>query len=148
MATGALENVAEVIGLAVAPIFLLTAVAATLTVFINRLARIVDRGRALERAPKADLGHREELTRLEGRARLIYVALSLGVSSAILVSLLMTAAFIGQTFQVNTARLVALLFIGALFSYTGALLCLLREVFIAVGSFRLGLHAPAAPERA
>lgn len=146
-AAGSLASVTEVIHLAVAPIFLLTAVAATLTVFINRLARIVDRGRALERLPGPDARHREELSRLEGRARLIYVALTLGVLSAILVSLLMTAAFVGQLFALNTAAVVAFCFIGALFSYTTALVCLLREVFLAVGSFRLGLHAPAPAER-
>jgi len=144
---GNLANVTEVIHLAVAPIFLLTAVAATLTVFINRLARIVDRGRALEKVAQPTAVHREELARLEGRARLIYIALTLGVLSAILVSLLMTAAFVGELFRLNTARMVAFFFIGALFAYTTALICLLREVFLAVGTFRLNLHAPAPAEK-
>src|SRR5262245_56503369 len=93
-AASGLEEVARLIHLAVAPIFLLTAVATTLMVLANRLARIVDRGRRLEagaapgHAPRA-----QELGILETRARLIYVALSLGVSAAILVCLLMTTAF-------------------------------------------------------
>lgn len=145
-AAGSLASVTQVIHLAVAPIFLLTAVASTLTVFVSRLARIVDRGRALEKLAQPDALHREELQRLEGRARLIYVALTLGVVAAILVSLLMTAAFLGELLQLDAARLVAFFFIGALFAYTTALLCLLREVFLAVGSFRLGLKASPPAE--
>ena len=140
-ATTNVVNVAQVIHLAVAPIFLLTAVAATLTVFIGRLARIVDRGRSLEKAATPEAQFREELECLERRARLIYLALSLGVSAAILVSMLMAAAFMGEIYQLNLGRFVALLFILALFVYTAALLCLLREVFLALGSFRLGMHS-------
>ena len=55
----------------------------------------------------------------------------------------MTMAFLGEILQFNAARAVAWLFIGALFSYTGALLSLLREVFLALGGFRLGIHVPA-----
>ena len=137
---GGLERIAGLIHLAVAPIFLLTAVAGTLTVFAGRLSRIVDRGRFLERAQS---GGREELLALQKRARLIYWALSLGVFAAILVSSLMSVVFAGAVFQFEAARMVAALFMTALFAYTAALLCLLREVFLALGSFRLGLSAVA-----
>ena len=139
--TGNLQDVARLIQLAIAPVFLLTAVSTTLTVLAGRLARIVDRGRSLEaRVPQDEAAHPEELDRLETRARLIYRALSLGVSAALLVCLLMTAAFLGEVLDFNAARAVAFLFIGALFAYTGALLCFLREVFLAIGGFRLGIH--------
>ena len=61
-------------------------------------------------------------------------------AAAILVCLLMTAAFVGEVLDAEPVKSVALLFIAALFSYTGALMCLLREVFLAIGSFRLGIH--------
>ena len=80
---------------------------------------------------------------LERRAHIIYRALFLGVSAALFVCLLMTLAFAGEIFQFNPARAVAVLFMAALFAYTGALMCLLREVFLAVGSFRLGIHNAA-----
>lgn len=144
---GNLQHVAQFIQLAVAPIFLLTAVAATLTVFAGRLARIVDRGRTLEdRAAPDDKHLHEELLVLERRAQVIYRALLLGVSAAILVCLLMTVAFLGEIFQFNPATPVALLFMAALFSYTGALLCLQREVFLAIGNFRLGIRAASPNE--
>lgn len=143
--TGNLANVAQFIELAIAPVFLLTAVAATLTVLTGRLARIVDRGRHLEaRTPNNKHDH-EELLLLEKRAQLIYRALLLGVSSAILVALLMSLAFAGEIFRFNTALTVAVFFMAALLAYTGALLCLLREVFLAIGSFRLGIHTASPP---
>src|ERR1700733_3929855 len=42
------SDVARIIQLAVAPVFLLSGVGVTLTLFTNRLARIVDRARLLE----------------------------------------------------------------------------------------------------
>lgn len=146
MGTGGLEEVTRLIQLAVAPIFLLTAVATTLMVLAGRLARIVDRGRSLEGRPAApgSAPVKEELLRLERRARLIYLALTLGVAAAIMVCFLMTAAFMGEMFGFRAAKGVAVLFIGALFAYTGALLCLLREVFLAIGSFHLGIHPSSA----
>ena len=146
--TGNLKDVTAIIQLAVAPIFLLTAVATTLMVLAGRLARIVDRGRSLELlAASGDTRHHNELLLLERRALIIYRALSLGVSAAILVCLLMTLAFAGELFQFNSARTVALLFMAALFAYTGSLTFLLREVFFAVGNFSLGIHTFAAPNQ-
>ncbi len=142
---GDLQDVARLIQLAVAPIFLLTAVATTLTVLAGRLARIVDRGRHLEaRAAHDPTAHGDELLLLHRRAHIIYRALFLGVSAAILVCLLMTLAFLGEVLRVRVATSVVLIFIASLFFYTGALMCLLREVFLAIGSFRLGGHAPPA----
>jgi len=144
--TGDIADVAQLISLAVAPIFLLTAVATTLMVLISRLARIVDRGRSLEALVTPQDGrHRAELQLLERRARLVYRALALGVCAAILVCLLMTLAFAGALFGFNAARLLAWLFMGALVSYTGALMSLLREVFLAVANFRWSVHAAADP---
>ena len=139
--TGTIQHVADLIHMSVAPIFLLTAVAATLTVFAGRLARIVDRGRYLEREPQGGPGRREEMLNLERRARLIYVALCLGVLAAILIAVLMTLVFAGSVLNFEAAGTVALLFIASLFAYTGALICLLREVFLAVATFNLGLQA-------
>lgn len=135
------ERIAELIQLAVAPVFLLSAIATTLMVLLGRLARIVDRGRSLEERGDNDGLHRRELLSLERRAHLIYRALALGVLAAISVTVLMTLAFMGEVMRFDAARMVAVLFVAALFTYTGTLLCLLREVFLAVANFRLGIHA-------
>lgn len=144
---GTLEEVAQLISLAIAPVFLLTAVASTLTVFAGRLSRIVDRGRILEEREGAGEAVRRELLLLERRARLIYFALSLGSAAALLVCLFMTLAFAAKMFRFEAAKTAALLFMGALFSFTAAIICLLREVFLAVSSFRLGIAASTVTPR-
>lgn len=138
-ASGGLQQVTRVIQLAVAPIFLLSAVATTLSVLVARLGRVVDRGRTLETLAGA---RAEELNRLERRAKLIYMAISLGVLAALFVCWLMTIAFVGELAGIPISRPVAYLFIAALFSYTCTLLCLLREVFLAISSFNLGIRTP------
>ena len=141
MPMGSLQDVTQFIQLAVAPVFLLTGLAATMTIFTNRLSRVVDRGRFLEGKPAPiSKDDREELFSLEKRAQLIYRALLFGVTAALCVCLLMTIAFAGEIFRWNTSRIVATLFMLALFSYTAALLCLLREVFLAITNFSLGIH--------
>lgn len=48
-ALSGINDVAHVIQLAVAPVFLLTGVGAILSVLVNRLGRVVDRFRVLEK---------------------------------------------------------------------------------------------------
>ena len=143
-AGSSLQDVAQLIQLAVVPIFLLSAVATTMIVLLGRLARIVDRGRFLEDQPAPQVeAHSAELKILERRARIIYRSIFLAVTAAILVCLVMTCAFLGELFNFNPAYPVAFLFIAALISYTGALMTLLREVFLAISKFRLGIKQTA-----
>ena len=142
------KTVAEFIQLAIAPIFLLMAVATTLTVFAGRLSRIVDRGRSLEaRGTPDNAAHRDELRVLERRAQLIYRALSLGVSAAILVSLLMALAFAGEIFHFNTAAPVALLFMarsspipGPCSAFAGSVLAIGHSAWASALGLRPHLH--------
>ena len=55
-----IEAVAEVIQLAVAPVFLLAGIAGLLGVFSTRLARIIDRARVIERRiPQANTSRQQ-----------------------------------------------------------------------------------------
>ena len=56
MFTVSVEDIGHAIQLALAPVFLLTGIAAMLGVMTGRLARIIDRGRFLTETP--DLGER------------------------------------------------------------------------------------------
>lgn len=149
MTADSAKDITHVIQLAIAPVFLLTAVGATLNVLTARLARVVDRGRALEAgAPSASLGGaRAELFTVEKRARWILWGMSLGTLSGIQVSLLIGIAFVGYALDFSIGRWLAVLFVGAMAAYTGALICILREVYLATLGFRL--KAPdTAPPRA
>ena len=144
----ALQGVGEVIRLAVAPVFLLSGVGIMLTLFVNRLARAVDRSRELERnvanvheADRVQELHRH-LATLARRGRLLSVAIALGTICALLVSIVIVVLFLGESFDFRVSWLVDALFIAAMLSFIGAILCFLREVFIATTTLRLGLHRP------
>lgn len=138
---GNLQEIADLIRLAVAPIFFLMAVATSLMVLTGRLSRVVDRGRSLEHTPgEHGPDWAAELRALDRRVRLIVRALTMGVFSALCICLLMTCAFVGALFHINTAWIVASFFLLALFVYAGALIALLVEVSLAVDSYRLGLQ--------
>src|SRR5262245_13497186 len=85
-----ITGIARMIALAVAPVFLLSGIAAMLAVMTNRLARIVDRARALETehigaTPIVRDWITRELVPLRRRARLTGVAITLCTVTALLV---------------------------------------------------------------
>ena len=133
-------DIARIIQLAVAPVFLLTAIGTILSALNNRLARIVDRRRVLEdrlRAPPAEEAARvkedvEELALLARRIRLIFQAIMLAVLCALFICLLVAGAFLGVFITMDLAKLVGTLFILAMFALIGSLGMFLREIFLAV----------------
>lgn len=139
-----LTDITHTIQLAIAPVFLLTALGTTLSVFSQRLSRIVDRARTVEAllavAPPGRLeATRRELTTLSLRASLIHLALTFGTSCAIMVCLVIAVAFVGYLLGAHVGVALAVLFILALAAYVVALLCYLREVFMAIQHLRFGL---------
>lgn len=134
--------VAQVIQLAVAPVFLLTGVAATLGVLANRLARIIDRARVLEARRDSVSGDVarivDDLRHLSDRARLVYRAIALLVFSALLVGFVIISLFLGVFLGVEMGGVIAVLFISAMLTFIGALMFFLREVFIATRGLRIG----------
>ena len=140
-----IAEVGEVVRLAVAPVFLLSSVAVTLTLLAGRLARVVDRARALELGESRT--HESELTELGGRlstlelrARLLGRAIALCTICALLVSMVVVALFLGALLNFRLALIIAVLFIVAMLSFIGGLSLFLREVFVATRTLRIGLR--------
>jgi hypothetical protein len=137
-----LSDISRVIQLAVAPVFLLTALS-TLIVGLNaRLGRIVDRRRVVQERrcaapPPAAAECERELAQLGRRSQLIYFAIFCAVLSSLLVCLVVAAAFVGALLAIDLARAVAGLFVLAMLSMIGGLSLFLREVYLAV---RAGGH--------
>ena len=143
---GAVQGVGDVIRLAVAPVFLLSGVGIMLTVLTNRLARAVDRAREMEqRAHQLEEGEAREdlhdsLAALARRGRLLSIAIALCTICALLVSVVVVVLFLGESFNIRITVAVDALFIAAMLSFIGAILCFLREVFIATANLRIGLR--------
>ncbi|MBS3797074.1 MULTISPECIES: DUF2721 domain-containing protein [unclassified Pseudoalteromonas] len=138
-------TMAKVIQTAVAPVFLITGIAATLGVLSSRLARITDRARTLERKLKIssdeDFNHSltTELRALLKRARYIHFAFSLSVLSATLVSFVVMLLFMANIQSVNLGTAIALCFMIAMVLLILAFISLLAEVYLAFRSMRRGM---------
>ena len=140
-----ITSVAHVIQLAVAPVFLLTGVAAILSVLINRLGRVVDRFRALEiKLPDAHKGAPDtaqtEMARLASRARLIHWAIGLCTGCALLVCVVIATLFVGSITGAEVGNIIAALFITAMLLLVVGLLCFLREIALATGNIHVVPH--------
>ncbi len=136
-------GVAQVIQLAVAPVFLLAGVGTTLNVLATRIGRIIDRARFMEdRLPTASPEQAEELHArlrvLSKRASLINRAIALCVLCGLLVSLVVAALFVSSSLRIDLAMPIAIAFVVALLSLAAALIYFLREVFIATEATTFG----------
>jgi hypothetical protein len=138
-----ITGIAQMIQLAVAPVFLLSGIAAMLAVMTNRLARIVDRARALEvehigaTPALRDLIARE-LAPLSRRARMAGVAITMCTITALLVCAVIVKIFLGAFLEFDPYVPVAMTFILAMLAFFGGLLAFLREVLVATASLRIG----------
>ncbi|MET0535635.1 MAG: DUF2721 domain-containing protein [Steroidobacter sp.] len=134
---------AQVIQLAIGPVFLLTAVAATLNVLATRIGRIIDRARVMEdRLETAGPEQSEELHQrlrvLSKRATLMNRAIGLSVMSGLLVSLVVAALFLSNSLRINLAAPITITFVVALLSLAAGLVYFLREVILATSSLTFG----------
>lgn len=145
--------VAEVIQLAVAPVFLITGIAGLLSVLTTRLHRITDRARlvdaSLADAPSEE--HRErrlaEANLLWRRIRSINWAIRLAVGSALLVCLVVMLLFLGDFAAYNFGGVIAILFFAAMAVLISSLLLLLIEMSISTRRMRQGLEDIIAPSQ-
>jgi len=134
-----LSTVAHVIQLSVAPVFLLTGIGSILGVLSNRLARIVDRFRALNNASEqVREAHRDEMAILLRRSRWINIAVTLCTCSALLVCIVIAALFVGTQVSIDPSNVVSMMFISAMLALILGLLCFLREIFLATGTITMG----------
>jgi len=140
-----ISNIAHAIQLAVAPVFLLTAIGALLGVMANRLGRVIDRARLLEARLEEATGEnaaalQAHLKILSRRARLINLAITFCTMTALLVCSVIAVLFFGSFVRFDFSAPVAILFILAMILLVMGLLWFLREVFLATASLRIGPH--------
>lgn len=138
-----LSNLAHIIELSVAPVFLLAGIGAFLNVVASRLGRVVDRARNLEERHLAD-PEPEEMTRikqelviLDRRVRLSQRAVMLFSLAALLVCLVVATLFVGEFITLQVAAPVAMMFIAAMLAMIGGLALFLLETTIATRNIRV-----------
>ena len=125
------------IQLAVAPVFLLTAVSGMIGAVAGRLARIIDRGRVVEDRARAsgdpELLRRAyiELADLRVRGRLSNGCIGLLTFCAVLIGLTIILLFLGETTSFQPNRLAVGGFLAGVASFLLALVCFLTETLLA-----------------
>jgi hypothetical protein len=146
-AGGQLGALVTFIQLAIAPVFLLTAIGAMLGTMTNRVARIVDRAREIESQLAAeasqDAACHRELRLLGRRARLINKAITLTVLAALLVCLSIGGLFLDAYWARNLTTLVAWIFGLSLLALILGLGYFLREIYVATATLRIGIRPDA-----
>ncbi|HRY15215.1 MAG TPA: DUF2721 domain-containing protein [Candidatus Competibacteraceae bacterium] len=131
-----LTDITRVIQLSVAPAFLLVAMGTLINILTIRLARIVDRRRVVQERLGAlsgeDVAEQQERTQLIRRGNLIYFAILFAVLGALLICLVVAAAFLGALLSIELAQVVAGLFVLTMVSMVVAWSLFLWEVYLAV----------------
>jgi hypothetical protein len=144
-----MDSISNGIRLAVAPVFLLTAVSGMIGAVVGRLARIIDRARVLDlsirrepNGPDVDL-HLIELRQLRLRGRLANTSIALLTACAFLIGLTIILLFVGETTVTLSARWSVYSFLAGVLSFLLALLFFMAETVNAtrVLDFRV-LDAP------
>jgi len=113
------NTVAEIVRLAVAPVFLLSGICAFLNVCASRLSRIVDRSREVEPRLLESRGAEHdrwlgELRVLDRRMSLVAWAISLSVLSGVLICTVVILLFSASLTRLDVATTIAWLFIGSM----------------------------------
>ena len=136
-------DIAHAIQLALAPVFLLSGIAAFLGVLTSRLARVVDRARNVERELRQSLvpdpnAAREQLRVMARRSRYINIAITLATIAGLLIALVVALLFSSTLAPLKLAASVGVMFVLSMLSLVGAFLSFLIEVRIAITALKIG----------
>ena len=129
-----LAAVTHAIQLAVAPVFLLTAVSGIIAAVAGRLGRIIDRSRFLEdRLESGNLDELRaqrmytELKQLRFRGWLANGCIALLTLCAMLIGLTIILLFLGETSELPILKIATISFLAGVGCFLAALLCFLTE---------------------
>lgn len=131
------SSITHGIQLAVAPVFLLTAVSGMIGAVAGRLARIIDRARLVEDrarntadAEALDRAERE-LLQLRKRGILANASIALLTGCALLIGVTIIVLFLGETSALKVNSWATVSFLVGVASFLAALVCFLAETFLA-----------------
>ncbi|MDQ3077791.1 MAG: DUF2721 domain-containing protein [Pseudomonadota bacterium] len=143
--TPELTQLAQIIQLAVAPVFLLAGLGAFLNVCAGRLARIVDRARGLEPRILASRGAEHdrlvsEVRMLDRRIRVVNAAIFSSVLAALIISAVVVLLFAAFLTGIRFGTIIALLFIASMVFTALGFAIFLHETRLGTRSVRIRSH--------
>ena len=131
-----------VLQVAVSPVILISGVGLLLLSMTNRLGRVIDRARILDRelrpgSPEDPHRNREQLRILIDRARLLRLAIVLASVSVLLAACLIISLFLATLLKLNAGALILVQFVGCL----GCLICsiieFIRDINLSLAAMKL-----------
>lgn len=136
------SQIAQTIQLAVAPVFLLAGIGAFLNVCTGRLARVIDRARAVEELVLTTRGQQHdrlvaEIRMLDRRMGVVNGAIFLSVASACAICLVVILLFTAQLFRGHFGNTIALLFIITMVLQAAAFATFIQEIRLASRSIHV-----------
>ena len=146
-----LDSISNGIRLAVAPVFLLTAVSGMIGAVAGRLARIIDRGRQIDASLRdlplgAERDRRlAELRLLRLRGRLANASIGLLTACAFLIGLTIILLFLGETTSYQNGRWAVFSFLLGVGCFLLALLSFFAETVNATRVLDFPVLSPATP---
>ena len=146
-----LSAVTHGIQLAVAPVFLLTAVSGIISAAAGRLGRIIDRARLLENRLESGAvsdarSHRmyAELAQLRLRGWLVNGCIALLTLCAMLIGLTIILLFLAETSSLPILKLAPISFLSGVGCFLAALVCFLAETLQATKLLKFA-QPPVSP---
>lgn len=142
---GGIGAIAQTIQLSVTPVFLLVATGSLLNVFTGRLARVVDRSRALmdRVASTAGAEHERvvaELRLVDRRIDVINNSIAAAVACGIVVCLLVALLFVQAFTGIDLNAVAAWVFVVATLLLLASLMLFLIEVRLAIRTIRVPME--------
>jgi MFS family permease len=143
--TPGLTQLAQIIQLAVAPVFLLAGLGAFLNACVGRLARIVDRIRTLEPRILASRGEDhdrmlDEVRLLDRRSRIVSSAIFTTVLAATIISAVVVLLFLAFLTGYRFGTAIALLFIAAMICTGLGFTIFLHETRLGIRAIQVRAH--------
>jgi hypothetical protein len=132
------------IQLAVAPVFLLTAVSGMIGAVAGRLSRIIDRGRVLEDKLRSEAASplapqwQQELHMLGQRGMLANGTIGLLTLCAFMIGLTIMILFLGETTALRVDQLAIYAFLAGVSCFMAALCCFFAETLLATRVLKFG----------
>ena len=147
------SSITHGIQLAVAPVFLLTAVSGMIAAVAGRLARIIDRARLVEDRARGSTDaawlarSQRELQQLRVRGMLANGCIALLTSCGFLIGVTIIVLFLGEAGGIQISRWAVGSFLFGVVCFLAALLCFLAETVLATRllDFRVHPHGGGPP---
>jgi hypothetical protein len=131
-----------VLQIAIGPMILISGVGLLLLSMTNRLGRVIDRSRILDRELRPDSTEdphriREQLRILISRARILRRAIVLASISVLLAACLIISLFLATLLRLNAGAIIMVQFIGCLGSLICSMIEFIRDINKTLMAFKL-----------